>query len=519
MQIALALFLSFFSWGLIACGDNASLDDLLNDPELAALLKQPLRPRVQEEPVDLDQLRAQEVEEARLEYEGLAGSSRSTPAEIEMARKRYERLKFDEETRVFTESDEFKELMQQPVSLSSSRVASEADEVVPLPVRKEPELQPDVLEERPITDADRAAFSEMLRKPFKPRSSRNPYDNFLADFKDASTVHPVPVRYQHPLTKEYMEADVIGYVGAHDTRDVVKIRFQTPDGRTLTKDVPMRSLQVKEGNYDINLGDRDILLESERFSGIGTEGRAKVAVDEMASDAVMSEARRRYQELQKQLDSRELSITEMQAAINEQDNLMRQFSPLRKFEREIAEANIEGLMKGESLTLTPGEKRAISETREIYDRRSGNAYSHEDKELMEQIGTLSESTVLLGRIKGRQAAVGREIRALTGEARGVDKPFSLNREWSSSALRRDIGGITGSTRKKEALDTISAFEKNNQIIGSDMSRSMRDAIRLMRSELRSKGVKEGPSVKYVDYLELRLELYELNDKKSTLTMR
>ena len=138
---------------------------------------------------------------------------------------------------------------------------------------------------------------------------------------------------------------------------------------------------------------------------------------------------------------------------------------------------------------------------------------------MEQIGTLSESTVLLGRIKGRQAAVGREIRALTGEARGVDKPFSLNREWSSSALRRDIGGITGSTRKKEALDTISAFEKNNQIIGSDMSRSMRDAIRLMRSELRSKGVKEGPSVKYVDYLELRLELYELNDKKSTLTMR
>lgn len=509
MQTPLIFFFIFnIFFQTHACQDNVSFNDLLKDPEIRAMLNKP-RVKVDEPEFDLGAERAKEIEEAKLEMEALEGSRNATPAEKARARSRYEKLVEDEEIRQFTESAEFDRLMSTPVTLSSRSTVGRATEGNPQNTASVD--KPDEPDFGPITDEDRSLFSDLLKGTFKPRSTRHPYDNFLNDFKNASQGNRIPVEYRHPLTGEYMEAQVIEYIGEKGLSDLVKVRYVSPDGRVITRDVPMTTLRVEERGKIVNLGDRETLFDSDRFGDLPKDSRSQLIVNEMASSAIYDKARKRYRELQEKLDGGGLSIEEMQMAINEQDDLWRSFSPMRKVERETIELNLAGLEEGDSLSLSPGEKRAIAEIQEIYEIRQGNPYSDQDVELFSRLKGFDEASIIQERVKKHRGRIGREIRSMTGENRGVDIPFELKKNsWSSSKIKNDIGGITGSTRKKEALDAVSAFEKQGQILSSEMARDLSGAIRNLRSDLKNKGINEGPSSDYLRYLELRVELYNLS---------
>lgn len=506
--IALIILLPF-GQAFGCAGTNSSLDDILNDPDIKRMLAQPLRLRSGEADVPASEtltraeLRTQKISELESEIEALEKSRSSTPAEIARAKRRLEDLKTEEA---------FEHMLSQPLRLRSegdrllitddALPASPPEPVALSKVDEKPAFP--TYEDTPITDADRAAFAELLKRPVKT----NPYDNALARFSDASERYPVDSKYKDPLTGERIDVEVIGMVKSTDTADVVKIKFQTPDGRTVTKEVRMTSLTHPSRGYDNPLDDPETLSGSDRFSGGGLEGKSQQAVDRMAQDAMTAADRKEYFEIQRKLDSRETGVDGMLNLISRQEDIVRKYAPLRVHEIETVKDNLDGLEQGIELTLTPGEKRAIADVRRIIDIREGNPRVLEDREIFERARDLSEESVLKKRYANRRKAVSAEIKKLTGEGRSI--PFEKRNTWSSSSLSRDVGGLRGSSKFKEHFDSISTFLKNDQFLSSDNARAVEVAIRDIRSRIRSDNMQVPDSQDFLRYLELRLEDYKLS---------
>jgi hypothetical protein len=497
------------SW---SCVNGESLEDILNDPAIKRMLQQPINPRVDTNTSEVtltpSEIRAQEMNDLEAEIARLKTDRNATPAEVRRAEDRLSNLQNEAH---------FDEIMSQPLTLRSRDVDVDDLDTSPPVARVDepaidtpaPEVEPEVV---PVTDADREEFARLLQNPHISRNTRNPYDNFLDDFKYASEGSPVTAKQRDVLTGEYRDVEIIGHVRSSNSGDIVLARYRSPDGQVVTREVPMSSLSVSDSGGTYNLGDGDVLRGSNRFSNLDSQGRAQFAVDEMSRDAMTSTDVRTYRRLQARLDSRELTIDEMTAVIGEQDNLVRKYSPLRLHERETIEYNLDGLLEGDALNLSPGEQRAIEQINEIVQVRHGNPRAVEDRALFERAEGLTTESVLATRIKRRRTAVNQEIRALTGAGRGIDIPFENLRTWSSSSIGREIGGTVGRTRLREAVDAISnGFERNNKsILDTQDARNITNAIRTLRSELRSKNALDSPSASYLNYLELRVESYNLN---------
>ncbi len=508
MHFLISLILLVISTELFACaGTNASLDDILKDPDIKRMLAQPFFPRSgnstagdEVESLSKAEIRTQKMTELQEELTKLEADRSATPAEVARVRRRLEDLRNEEA---------FEHMLKQPLRLSGER--REIPDESPLPelshevqAPKNEEFVIPQYEDTPITDADRAAFAEMLKRPLR----QNSYDSALESFTAASERYPVSSKYRDPLTGDHLDVQVIGLVRSTDVADIVKIKFRTPDGRTVTKEVRMTSLTHESRGYDNPLDDRDTLARSERFGTGDTEGRAQRAVDQLAQDAMTAADRDEYRALQRQIDAREGGIDEMLKLVSRQHDIALKYAPLRVHEVETLTDNLEGLEKGIDLTLTPGEKRAIADIRRIIDRREGNPRVLEDAELFARARDISEESVLKSRYANRRRAVTAEIKKLTGEGRAI--PFEKRNTWSSSSLSRDIGGLRGSSKMKQNLDSIHEFLKNEQFVSSDNARAVETAVRDIRWRIKSDRLSVPNSEDFLRYLELRLEDYKLS---------
>lgn len=509
MHLLISLILLSISSAVFACaGTNTSLDDILKDPAIKRMLAEPLRPSAQVDEIETlskAEIRTQKISELEAEVATLEASRGATPAEVARVRRRLEDLKAQED---------IERMLKQPWRLKSD--AEELPGELPDKLPREDFLSdttPEALkkefvipqyDDTPITDADRAAFAEMLKKPIR----QNPYDSALESFTTASERYPVSSKYRDPLTGERIDVEVVGLVRSSDVADIVSIKYRTPDGRRVTKEVRMTSLTHESRGYDKPLDNRETLLASERFKSSDKEGTTERVVDQMAQEAMTSADRAEYMSLQQQLDSRQGGIDEMLKLISRQDDIALKYAPLRVHEVETLTDNLDGLEKGVELTLTPGEKRAIADIRRIIDLREGNPRVLEDVGLFTRAKDISEESVLKSRFTNRRRAISSEIKSLTGEGRSI--PFEKRNIWSSSALSRDIGGLRGSSKMKQHLDSISEFLKHEQFLSSDNARAVETAVRDIRWRIKSDGLKVPNSEDFLRFLELRLEDYKLS---------
>ncbi len=509
LGIILIFAFSVESFG--CAGTNASLDDIINDPDIKRMLAQPFRLRSSGADVDeavetlsKQELRTQKIADLQEELAKLEASRNSTPAEVARTRRLLEDLKAEED---------FEEMLKRPLKLRSSRDEGVDTDLLDEFVAPKPEAEiepapetPSIfkVDERPITDAERAEFEKILRRPV----NTNPYDNALSRFQDASERYPVDSKYRDPLTGERIDVEVVGFNRSTDVADYVTIKYQTPDGRTVTKEVRVSSLTYASRGYDSPLDDADTIARSQRFASKDIEARAQGSVDRMAQDAMTSTDREEYRAIQKRLDSREASFDEMMKLIASQDDIVLKYSPLRVHEVETLTDNLDGLEKGIDLTLTPGEKRAIADIRKIVDLREGNARVLEDQALFTRAQGITEESVLKSRYQNRRRAVNSEIKSLTGEGKAI--PFEKRNIWSTSSLSRDIGGLKGSSKMKQHLDSIGEFMKREQFLSSDSLRDVESAIRDIRWRIKSDGLSVPNSEDFLRYLELRAEDYKLS---------
>lgn len=510
MHLLILATLFTFSAKVYSCaGTDASLDDILKDPDIKRMLAQPFRPSSsaademdKAETLTREELRTQKIQNLEAELSQLEASRNSTPAEVARTKRLLEDLKAEED---------FEKLLKQPLALKGSRDENLLEEFI-TNTKNEPMSEPVALPETPtisyddspVTDADRAEFLKILQRPV----NNNPYDNALARFENASERYPVDSRYRDPLTGERIDVEVIELTHSSDVADYAKIRFKTPDGRIVTKEVRVSSLTYQSRGYENALDDESVLSGSERFGVKDMDARAQATVDKMAQDAMTSTDRDEYRAIQSKLDAREASFDEMMRLIARQDDLAKKYAPLRVHEVETLTDNLDGLEKGSELTLTPGEKRAIADIRRIVDLREGNPRAIEDRVLFERANGITEESVLKARFQNRRRAVNSEIKALTGEGKSI--PFEKRNVWSSSALSRDIGGLKGSSKMKQHFDSISEFMKNEQFISSDNARDVESAIRDIRWRIKSDNLAVPNSEEYLRYLELRLEDYKLS---------
>lgn len=508
----LILFVILFSNRVFSCAGSTSLDDVLNDPDIKRLLQKPLNPSAQlkadKNTINEKEMRQQEITDLENEVERLKTDRNATPAEVKRAKQKLSKLQ---------EESFFDELMNRPVTLSNRDVdldtnPTKSKETDMPSVKESIETKTETTEMNPITDDDRTEFAKLLQNPHISRNSKNPYDNFLEDFKYASKDVPVRAEQRDILTGQYRDVDIIGHVRSSDSGDIVLARYRSADGQVVTREVPMSSLRVNDNSGTHLLGDREILKDSNRFSTLDTNGRAQFVVDEMSRSAMTSADVESYKKLQAKLDGRKLTIDEMTNVIAKQDDLVRKYSPLRTHERETLEYNLDGLLNGDELRLTSGEERAIGQIKEIVEVRDGNPRALEDRALFERAKGINVESILDTRIKKRRTIVNQEIKALTGSEKGIEIPFKQARTWTSSQISSDIGGTAGRMRFKEAVDAIkTGFEVNNKsILDTQDARNITNAIRTLRSELKIKNALESPSADYLDYLELRVEHFNLN---------
>jgi hypothetical protein len=219
------------------------------------------------------------LKEATEDVAKLEANPNSSPIALAEARRRQssirEQLTAGDGTVSEADKAAFSSLMKQSFKPSSglstpdaSAISTEQGRAMAASLLRKAEAPP-VAKPPPVTDAQRKEFSSYLKQhKFNPQSERSSLQNATGQVRNASPSNPVPARYVSSLTGQEIKGEIIGAAGQGELNAEAKVllRSKGVDGRVTTREVALKDVAVGEG------------------AGVASEGAAAKTVQQRVDD-------------------------------------------------------------------------------------------------------------------------------------------------------------------------------------------------------------------------------------------
>lgn len=358
-------------------------------------------------------------------------------------------------------------------------------------------------------------FDRMMQGSVAPN---NAITNVLEQYKYASRANPIDAIYVSPKTGESVKVDIIGIVGERKGNDtIVKVRYRTEDGRVVTRDASIESIQPAGSTETLGMTSpaRGVDAAVNRMAIEAQSNRAAIAELDRAS----TEARRNgagWDEMNRIATARVNKVrADAPLAVHEVDTIRavtQEYTPQGMVRRLPLPMSNTGRIKlratdtvmPKKIGLTPTESADIQEARDIISLRNGAARVAEDKDYFDAVAKIDEVALVKSRIGERQREIAASIRQFTG-SNSMEMPrYASYNKYDPQILARAMGSDGKSTSVKTALRQVHDIVTNtNAQLDSDQVAALQSALGTLRNPRFNIYVEGNPSLNIAGNADLR----------------